>query len=208
MPALMTRLISSGFSWIFFTPATKPVSGKMRMSSARARILNPFFFASVSKGGASTAASTKPWEPNKAALDCAKGNELDILVGLKTEVLDYNPRAKDRQTAERRNSHRLAFKLLNRFDLGSRHQRKNRSWHEASYHLDWQTCHRASESHAGAVIQISAAQRCGARSAGNSDYLGVNSLFFKETLFVRQWHGHKLAAQVCDTDSNLICRLD
>src|SRR5262245_49736946 len=60
MPALWTRLISSGFSWIFLTPVTKPVSGKMRMSSALARILNPFFFASESSGGASMAASIWP----------------------------------------------------------------------------------------------------------------------------------------------------
>ena len=31
---VMTPLISSGLSWIFLIPATKPVSGKIRMSSA------------------------------------------------------------------------------------------------------------------------------------------------------------------------------
>jgi hypothetical protein len=31
-------LISSGFSWIVFTPATKPVSGKMRMSACHGHL--------------------------------------------------------------------------------------------------------------------------------------------------------------------------
>jgi hypothetical protein len=55
---------------------------------------------------------------------------------------------------------------------------------------------------------ISAAQRRTGCSTGDPNNLGFNALFFEQTSFVRQRKSHKLAAQVRDTDSNLVRRMD
>ena len=66
---------------------------------------------------------------------------------------------------------------------------------------------RTSESHASTVIEISTAQRRSARSTSDPNDLGFDPFFFEEASFVRQSESHKLAAQIRDTDSNLVRRM-
>src|SRR4029077_9395141 len=177
--------------------------------SALARILNPFFFASESSGGASMAASTKPWvnlrkrpstAPMATNLISFSGSRPKCLAITRAPKIDRPPKLEIPTVLPRSSWTDLIS--------GRATSANNWCWHKQSHYLNGKPSrHRASNSHASAVIQFSAAHRRTGCS-GYTNNLGVNSLFFEKTSFVRQRHSHELATQIRDADSNLVCRLN
>src|SRR5438093_13294453 len=115
----MTRLISSGRSLMLFTVATRPLAGRLKKfmrprKDDKAQLLAE----KIQRGRTQSGSGQTLLHGGKAGIGRAGGKKLHVLVRIETKMFDDQPCRRFKGAAKTVDPNGLAFKLLDRFQLG------------------------------------------------------------------------------------------